>query len=292
MRTLVIANPRSGRSRGLGAAEKAARAMASGGWDVTVRATGSPGDGVRLAQEAARQGFDAVFACGGDGTLSQVVTGLLDTGIPAGLIPAGTGNDFARTVGLSRDPVEAARQALGGHARAVDLLEANGGVAWSLNVMGVGFDAAVAARMNRRLRLTGGAFAYVTAVVQELTFHRATEVVLAVDGEIWRGQALLVAIANAQSYGGGMRIAPLASVDDSLLDVVLVEAFGRLEFARSFPRVFRGAHLTHPAVRTWQGREVTLTTPQPCPVLVDGDLMGETPLMVRVSPRRALLWLP
>lgn len=292
MRTLVIANPRSGRSRGLGAAEKAARVMSGGGWDVTVRATGSPGDGARLAQEAARQGYDAVFACGGDGTLSQVVAGLLDTGIPAGLIPAGTGNDFARTVGLSRDPAEAARQALGGHAQAVDLLEANGGAAWSLNVMGVGFDAAVAARMNRRLRLTGGAFAYITAVVQELTFHCATEVMLAVDGEVWQGLALLVAIANAQSYGGGMRIAPLASIDDALLDVVLVEAIGRLEFARSFPRVFRGAHLTHPAVRTWQGREVSLTTPQPCPVLIDGDLAGETPLTVRVSPRRALLWLP
>lgn len=292
MHVLLVANPRSGRRSGLRAARLAAAQMTEGGWEVTLRTTTCAGDAARLAREAAAEGFDAVFACGGDGTLSQVVTGLLDTGLPAGLIPAGTGNDFARTVGLSRTPVAAVRQALHGAARAVDLLEVNGGAAWGVNVLGVGFDAAVAARLNRRVRVTGGAFAYVTAVLQELAVHRATEVELTVGGESWAGRALLVAVANAQSYGGGMRIAPGASVNDGLLNVVLVQEIGRLSFVRAFPRVFRGTHLSHPAVRVWQGREVTVRTPQPRPGLIDGDLAGETPLAVRVAPHRALLWLP
>jgi diacylglycerol kinase (ATP) len=292
MRILLIANPRSGRNTGLAVARKAVAQLSGAGWEVVVRPTTTPGDATRLAREGAGEGFDAIFACGGDGTLSQVVHGLLDTGIPAGLIPAGTGNDFARTIGLSRDPVVAAQQVLSGAPAPVDLLEVNGGEAFSLNVMGVGFDAAVADRMNRRTRVTGGQVAYLTAVVQELAVHRPTQVELVVDGEGWSGRALLVAIANAQSYGAGMRIAPHASITDGLLDVVLVGAMGKLEFLRTFPQVFRGGHETHPAVRMWQAREVTLTTPAPVPVLIDGDLQAHTPLRVRVSPGRALVWMP
>jgi len=103
---------------------------------------------------------------------------------------------------------------------------------------------------------------------------------------------LLVAIANAQSYGAGMRIAPRASVTDGLLDLVVVEQLGRLEFVRAFPRVFAGTHDTHPAVSMWQAREVVVHTAGPQPVLIDGDLRGETPLTVKAAPGRGQLWWP
>jgi diacylglycerol kinase (ATP) len=289
---LLVANPRSGRNRGARAAAEAVGVFTAAGWDVTQRATERPGDAARLAREAAGEGFDIVLACGGDGTLSQVLTGLLDTGVPAGIVPAGTGNDFARTLGLSRCPAEAAKQVVAGCAAHVDLLEINDGALWSVNVIGVGFDAAVSVRINRRTRLTGGALAYLAAVFQELFGYRPIEVRLRVDGERWEGRAMLVAIANAQSYGGGMRIAPAARVDDGLLDVVLVQHLGRAEFLWSLPRVFHGSHTTHPAVRTWTGREATVETTAPSPVLVDGDVQCETPVEVRIAPARALLWAP
>ncbi|MGD8239422.1 MAG: diacylglycerol kinase family lipid kinase [Armatimonadota bacterium] len=292
MRIALITNPVAGRSSGLAAAQEAEGEFREAGWEVLTRLTEGPGDAVRLARDAVDEGVDAVFACGGDGTLSQVLTGLLDTGVPGGMIPAGTGNDFARTIGLNRDAARAARQLVDGHPEDIDLLEVNDSVLWAVNIIGVGFDAAVAARINRRRRLTGGRLAYLTGVAQELCGYRPTDLRLEVDGERWEGRALLLAVANAQSYGGGMRIAPAAAVDDGLLDVVLVEHMGRLDFLRTFPKVLRGTHIHHPAVRTWQAKEVTVDTPEPSPALVDGDVECDTPLRVRVSEGRARFWMP
>ncbi len=292
MRVTLIANPTAGRSRSLRAATTARQALLAGGWETQIALTAAPGDAVRLARDAARGGCDAVFACGGDGTLSEVMTGLLDTGVPAGLIPAGTGNDFARTARVSLDPAGAARQALRGRPGPVDMLEINGGALWAINVLGVGFDVRVCQRINRRSRWLGGAPAYLIAVAQELWDLRPTALKLRVDGQEWQGEALLAALCNAQSYGAGMRIAPQADLHDGLMDVVAVTAVGRLQFLQAFPRVFRGTHLTHPAVRLWRGRQVELETAEPVAVNVDGDLRAQTPLQVSVSPGRGRLWLP
>ena len=103
---------------------------------------------------------------------------------------------------------------------------------------------------------------------------------------------MLVAVANAQCYGAGMRIAPRADITDGLLDIVVVEHLSRLAFLRSFPQVFRGTHEHHPAVHMWQAREARVETQTRQHVLVDGELQAETPLDVRVAPRRARLWMP
>jgi diacylglycerol kinase (ATP) len=292
MHVALIANPLAGRRRGLRAAAAAEAVLTAGGWQVATRSTAGPGDATRLAREAAEEGCNVVFACGGDGTLSQVVRGLLGTGVPAGLIPCGTGNDFARTISLPRAPAAAAKQALVGHPAEVDLLEVNGGEAWALNVLGAGFDARVAERMNRRCRALPGLAAYLAAVAAELAHCRPTAVRVQVGKETWEGSALLVAIANATCYGAGMRIAPEADIMDGLLDVVLVEHVGRLAFARAFPRVFRGTHTTHPAVHMWRASDCRVETAEPAPVLVDGDVQLRTPLHVRVAHRRAKLWMP
>lgn len=292
MRTVLIVNPCAGCRSGLPASAAAEGVFREAGWEVSRRLTERSGDGERLAREALAESPDLVFACGGDGTLSQVLTGLLDSGVPTGIIPAGTGNDFGRALGIACNPAAAARQALVGRARPMDLLEINGGECWAFNVTGTGFDAAVAERINRRRRLTGGLTAYLSAVLQELAVYRATEVRLQVDGEEWEGRALLVAVANAQAYGAGMRIAPRAQIDDGQLDVVLVKDLSRARFVWSLPRVFRGTHLSHPAVWTWRAREVTVETARPAPVLVDGDVRVRTPLRVRVLPGRGLLWTP
>ena len=292
MRIALIINPRAGRNCGLAAAQAAEAVFREAGWEVSRRLTEGPGDAVRLAREAAAEGPDAVFACGGDGTLSQALTGLLDTGLPLGIIPAGTGNDFCRALGLPRDPAQAARLALTGRPRPIDLLEINDGEQWCFNVSGLGFDAAVAERMNRRRRSTGGLTAYLAAVLHELAHYRPTPVRLTLDGEAWEGRALLVALANAQGYGAGMQIAPTALIDDGYMDVVVVGHLSRASFLWNLPKVFRGTHLSLPAVRLWRCREVTVETPERQPVLVDGDVQAATPLHVRVAPGKARLWVP
>ena len=292
MHILLIVNPRAGRCRGQAAADRAVAAFRELGWQVTMRPTQCAGDAERIAREAVGEGFDAVLGCGGDGTLSQVLTGLLDSGVPGGAVPAGTGNDLCRCVGLSVDPAEAARQLVGGGPAPVDLLEVDGGRRWAINIAGVGFDARVAARVNRRSRRTGGLLAYLTAVGAELVRHRPTRVRITVDGEEWEGPALLVAAANGRSYGAGMMIAPEARVDDGLMDVVLVRHMSRARFVASFPHVMRGTHLALPEVTAWRARALTVETPAPQPLLVDGDLQGETPTTIRVAPGRALMWVP
>ena len=292
MHILLIVNPMAGRCRGQAAADVAAEVFRDLGWQVTMRPTEGAGDAERLAREATGEGFDAILGCGGDGTLSQVLTGLLDSGVPGGAVPAGTGNDLCRCIGLSGDPAEAARQLVAGAPANVDLLEVDGGRRWAINIAGVGFDARVAARVNRRTRMTGGLLAYLSAVAGELVRHRPTQVRITVDDERWEGPALLVAAANGRSYGAGMMIAPEARVDDGLMDVVLVRHMGRARFVASFPHVMRGTHLALPEVTAWRARELTVETLEPSPLLVDGDLQGETPTTIRVAPGRALMWMP
>lgn len=290
MRVGIIVNPKAGKGTARRAAREVARVLREGGWSVEVLETAAAGETPALAHSLSTE-HDLVLACGGDGTLSEVVNGLLETGTPAGLIPSGTGNDFARAIGLSLQPEQAARQLLTGAPVAVDLLEVGETGLVAINIIGAGFDAAVARRMNAQTRGAGW-LAYLSAVLLELTHYRPTELRLWVDGQEWQGRTLLVAVANAQSYGAGMWIAPQASITDGLLDVVLVREMSRLHFLRSLPLVFRGAHLSHSHVQVWRGREVRIETAPPAPVLVDGDLQAQTPLTVRILPRRARLWLP
>lgn len=289
MRVTMVVNPRAGRGHSRRVAGQVAGTLRAAGWEVEIVTTEAPDHAEALAREAASH-TDLVVACGGDGTLSEVLNGLFGTDVPAALLPVGTGNDFARSLGLPRDPDEVAFGILGGAESRVDLLQVAETGRVAINVMGVGFDATVAARMNRHTR-GGGLGAYLLAVLIELRRYRMTELSLQVDGEQWEGRALLVAVANAESYGAGMRIAPSASVTDGLLDVVLVKPMSRLRFLWTLPKVFTGRHVNHPAVRYWQAREVTLRTSEPVPVLIDGDLRNETPVTVRVLPRAGRLWL-
>jgi diacylglycerol kinase (ATP) len=292
VRVTLIANPVSGCGRSLKAARAAEPVLAAAGWAVETVLTTCPGDATRLAREAAARGVDAVFACGGDGTFSQVVTGLLDTGVPAGVIPAGTGNDFARAIRLPLTPREAAQSLVSGRAAPTDLIAVNQGALWAVNIIGLGFDARVCERINARRRVLGGLPAYLVALAGEFASYRPTQVSLQSDNGAWEGPALLVAVANSESYGSGMRIAPRARIDDGLMDVVVVRYMSRLAFVRAFPLVLKGTHLDHPAVMHWQAREVEVRTDPPSPFLCDGDLAGHSPVHLRMAPGRARVWLP
>lgn len=292
MRVALIANPVSGRREGLRCAERALEVFTSAGWTVDLQPTFAPGHATELAREAAASGVDLVVIAGGDGTLSQAATGLSGTGVPLGALPGGTGNDFARALGLPLDARQAAHALLEGRPVEVDLLQLDGGPRRALNLLGTGFDARVCDRINRRSRRLGGSAAYFVALAQELWQYSATHMRITVDDECWEGDALLVAVANGVSYGAGMKIAPNARVDDGLLDVVLVQYIPRLEFIRTFPKVLKGTHITHPAIRCWRGVHAELHTQRPGPVIVDGDLTAETPLQVDIAPDRCLVWAP
>lgn len=251
----------------------------------------APGEAARAAvRRACEGGADLVVAAGGDGTLHEVVNGAVQTSAIVALLPMGTGNDFARATGLPRDPLQAADVVRTGVVAPVDLGRL--GEEWFVNVAACGFDATVGERINRGYRHLRGTAAYLAAVVETLWRYRATDMKVRVDDQTVEIRAMLCAVANGISYGGGMRIAPDARWDDGLLDVCIVRECGRAEFLLAFPKVFRGAHRDHPKVMMLRGRQVHVESRPPVPVLVDGEMCGETPARFSVLPGALRLLLP
>lgn len=251
----------------------------------------NPGSGANLAREAALAGADLVVAAGGDGTIGEVANGLVGTSATLGVLPLGTGNDFARTIGIGTDLNLAARTLGQGQAQTIDLGKLDRG-GYFINVAGCGFDAEVATRVNHGFRYLRGTTAYVAAVLQTLRSFRPTRVTIEHDGEVCEELVMLCAIANARTYGGGMRIAPHAELDDGLFDVVLVGDVSRSEFLRAFPRVFKGTHLSHPKVQHFRCSSIRVSSNKGLAVLADGEEVGSTPASFQVVPNAVKVMMP
>jgi YegS/Rv2252/BmrU family lipid kinase len=240
-----------------------------------------------LARQAARAGWPIVVAVGGDGTVNEVLNGLLESGGAAalGAVLTGRGRDTARNFGLPRDPAAAARRLVEGRDRRVDVVALewpDGARRFALGVAGAGFDAEVARRTAGR----GGAggIAYFAAVITSLGAHRPLPVRVSADGTVWEGRATAVVVANGRYFGGGMRIAPDADPADGVLDLVVLGDLGRAELLCWLPSVYRGGHVRHPRVSIRRVRTVTIEAPTAMPVHVDGEAAGVTPLRLGVRP--------
>jgi diacylglycerol kinase (ATP) len=300
LKVTVILNPAAGRGQGRARRPEIERLLehskhalvnqgATTEWSIVE--TTAPGRGAAQAAEAVRQGADVVAAAGGDGTYGEVVNGLVGTGARLGIVPLGTGNDFARTFGLVGDLPTAIDALFNGLPRPIDL----GLVEWPqnrkskvenrkyfINVAGCGFDAVVAERVNRaaqggRARLRGTS-AYIAAVCASLATYRAARFKITVDDKTFETEAMLCSVANSRTYGGGMIIAPDAKIDDGWFDLCILARTGRIEFLRAFPRVFKGTHTTHPKVTMLRGKSIRIESDPPMPVLIDGEVIGETPV--------------
>jgi len=228
-----------------------------------------------------------VIAVGGDGTVGACAGGLADAGPSAraalGVIPAGGGNDAARSLGLPfGDPLAAA--ALLPHLRRRPADLARVGERSYLIVAGAGFDSEVNRVANQHLSWAKGRARYVGALLVELVVGRPAGFRLTLDGEVHELRAWFVTVANCQSYGGGMRIAPDARLDDGLLDVVVVGDIGKPAFLATFPKVYSGRHLEHPAVSLHRARRVELDGDRALAVYADGEPSGSLPATFAVQP--------
>ncbi|HEU4752469.1 MAG TPA: diacylglycerol kinase family protein [Armatimonadota bacterium] len=296
-RIVLVGNPASGRGRGARAIARVRALLERQGAAVEVRPTAGPEHAIALAREAAVAQVDLVLALGGDGTVRDVAEGLGANEVPLAILPNGTGNDLARTLGIPRDLDGAVEVALRGRERSIDVWQ------WEstpfANVAGVGLDAAVAEAVNLRFRRLRGTLAYVTAFCFVLAHFQPFEARLSWQEGEWYGRAWLLALANARSYGGGLLIAPMAEPDDGTLDVVVVRETSKLELMRQFPRLARGSHVRHPAVRLFRGDIFRVETPgarandRPAPMTtLDGELIAATPARVTRAPHRLRVRVP
>lgn len=282
----LLVNPQAGRGRAAAAAAIGGARLRAGGADVRELVCRTRREAAEIPAEIVRRGVDAVVVAGGDGSVHLAVQALAGTAVPLGILPAGTGNDAARTLGLPMDPTAAADVVMRGHCRVVDLALA--GTRRYFGVLAAGFDARVNDRANGARY---GRRRYELAVLGELRTFAAASYVLDLDGSEQGMEAVVVAVGNAPTYGGGMRICAGARVDDGLLDVVVVSKMTRLQLARVFPRIYTGSHLSHPAVTRHRVRRVTVSGPDLL-AYADGEPLARLPVTVRVEPGALRVLVP
>ncbi len=230
---------------------------------------------------------DALVVVGGDGMINLGVQALEGSRVPLGIVPSGTGNDMARGLGIPVDDTESAIEALAAAlqrpARTIDAgtIGFAGGRSRFACILSAGFDALVNERANRMTRPRGRS-RYTIALLVELARLRPLEYTLTLDGVVHRERALLVAVANNLSFGGGMKVAPDAQLDDGLFDVVLVRPLGRLAFLRIYPRVFAGTHVTDPRVVVHRAASVRIEA-EGVVAYADGERIAPLPVDIAMD---------
>ncbi len=276
------------------AAATAADRLREHGHHVTVSSGGSAADTSQLIREAVDRGVDGVVVVGGDGTVSLAAQVLHGTEVPLGIVPAGTGNDFALCLGIPQlEPKVAADVIATGSVRRVDLARVQAGDGASrvyTTVLASGFDSKVNDRANR-MRWPRGDMRYNLAVLAEFLFLAPIPYVIEVDDRRIDGGAVMVSVGNTRSYGGDIPVCPDADPADGLLDVTVVLPHGRLHLLRLLPTVYRGTHVARPEVRTYRGRRIRLHAPG-VTAYADGDPLGALPVSIEVLPGALAVFAP
>lgn len=296
MRVKVILNPAADRGRAICLREDLVRSAGTlGALDIVL--TAGAGSAAEIAAEAASEGYDVVAAAGGDGTANEVANGLLqgapDAPPALGLVPIGSGNDYAYGLGLLDPPDVAVGRLFTGKRRLVDVArieDAGGRGRIACNAIGIGFDAAVAIESLKIKRLYGFP-AYLLAAVRSLAFRfHAPELQLQFDGEggqratnheTVRQKALLLAVGIGPRVGGGFRLTPEASFDDGMLDSCLARPMSRVLMVAMLVRAMRGTHVTSPLVEMRRDRAIELVADRPLPIHVDGEIFATVDDQVR-----------
>ncbi|WP_456824689.1 diacylglycerol/lipid kinase family protein [Cellulomonas sp. P5_E12] len=292
----VVVNPTAGKGRGTQAGRRAHELLRAHGHKVEDLSAATLAQATDRARAAAVQGLDALVVVGGDGMVHLGVNVVAGTGLPLGIVAAGTGNDIARTLALPRGDVEASVAAIE-HGlldgpRRIDAVRVgspeHAAHEWYLGVLSCGFDAAINARANE-MTWPKGSGRYVRALAAELGRFRPYGYRVTLDDAVWESAGTLVAVANVPWIGGGLKIAPDAVVDDGLLDVVVAGPFSKPGVVKIFPGIYRGRHVGHPAVEVMRSRSVLIEPltdlgALPPAAFADGERIGPLPLRVTVDP--------
>jgi diacylglycerol kinase (ATP) len=267
-----LVNPAAGRGRGgshihrlriLASRAGAGLAMSQSAADLTLQ-----------AQRAVEDGVERLIVAGGDGTMQLVAQGIAGTPCALGIIPLGTGNDLAGTLGVPPAIEPAVARALAGETRAIDLVRIGGTAALAIGYAGVGFDGEVTGFANRVKRLRGP-LVYPYAVLHTLATFEPPGMRVEHDHGTLAGRAMFVVAANLPRFGGGMRIAPDARIDDGLLDLVFVRAVSRPVLLGIFPKVYLGRHVSHPAVTIVRTRRASIALDRAMTIYGGGEPLRE-----------------
>lgn len=244
------------------------------------RLTSGPGEATELARRAVEEGFSRVVAVGGDGTTQEVVNGIIGSSAALGVIPTGSGNDFAKAIGVPLRLPEAVATLKGGRIRRIDL--ARLGERFFINGLGIGLDGAVAYRFRKMKRL-GGELGYLWGAIHEALTFRGFPVELKAPNWDCKSRALLTGVCNGRYLGGNFQLTPHAQVDDGLLDIYMIRDMSPLKRLIEIPKVRRGTHLSLKEVEIHRAPWVEITLGHPLPAHMDGETFRLEPGRVKVE---------
>ncbi|HEX8752088.1 MAG TPA: diacylglycerol kinase family protein [Solirubrobacterales bacterium] len=276
----LLVNPSSARGRALKLLPRVEAALDAQRAPFRVQHTKGLEHGIEHALRAIELG-ELPVVLSGDGLIGAIGGAMAGSDVPLGIVPCGRGNDLARVLDIPSDPEAAVEVLLAGHSRRIDVGEVNG--KRFLGIASVGFDSEANRRANET-RLLKGNLVYAYAALASLVRWKPARFTIRVDDERLRLTGYTVAAANSGMYGGGMRLAPDARLDDGEFDVVSVGAVGKLRFVGNLPKVFKGTHVAKDEVRVFRASHLELTASRPFDVYADGERLTELPATLRVLP--------
>lgn len=290
----VIVNPFSNRGDSKHHIDAGLRALASSGLEAQIELTEYRGHGIALAEQAARAGAPMVVAAGGDGTVHEAANGILAAaeGQPGvapttlGILPVGSGNDFAWGLGLDRGLDDAMKKLRRGQTRVIDVAYVecdNDKPQYCVNILGGGFDSRVNIEAHKIQRLRGFSI-YLIAVLKTMAiYYRTPHIIIRFDDQVHEFDMLMTLIANGPRLGGGFLAAPNASHEDGLLDVCMVHKTGRFDMLRMIPKFMQGKHLTHPKVVMARTNQLEIESKDGFPSQADGEVLGNDVHHLKIS---------
>jgi diacylglycerol kinase (ATP) len=293
LKTMLVVNPCAGKGKGQKTFNAVSGLLGQKIKDLEIRVSDHAGHSFQIGREAAKNGFQRILSIGGDGTPFEIVNGLYAEGRPLqpvelGMIPAGTGNSFLRDFSdvSWRQAVE---NILGAKRRRVDLVEISYHQnqkeirQYYLNILGVGLIADILKLTNEKLK-GFGSISYSLAVLLRLARGMRNRMRLTVDGKKMEIADSALVISNSKFTGGKMKIAPMANTQDGKVDLVIFEGVNRRDILSIFVRIFKGTHISHPKVKSFRAAEIAIDSDPQEMLMADGELLGRTPLRLKVLP--------
>lgn len=245
-----------------------------------------------LTMQAIIDGYNEIVAVGGDGTLTEMIQGICQSGssnIKAGILPCGTGNDFSKVLYMSQDPLMILESVLLGKTKDADLFDCNG--IKCINICAMGIDGQIVIDTEKIKKLFPGPVAYLISTLKSLMIYKARKIEIEMDQTRIQRKTLIVAVGNGKYFGGGMKITPKAEIDDGLMDVCIVNHVPKLKLIAMFPSIFKGEHLNIREVEYYRCSEISVVSLEKSLLLnVDGNIVGSTPVRITLAKEKIRLF--
>lgn len=294
---LIIANPAAGANRATKIIPLVEDVLKNKGIDYALEITQCKGDEISIARDGIRKGFKLIAALGGDGTVNQVVNGIVGSGVTLGIIPAGTGSDLVKTLNIPVKIEDAVAVLLNGREHLIDIGEIKGKT-WKesryfINIAGIGIDAVTVKELEYAKTIFKGKLAYFYALFRALKKYRGLTLKIKMKDINISVLAYLTAVANGRFFGSGFKITPDADISDGLFDVCIVERVGIIKTLLNLTKVIKGSHTKIPEVKMYRGDNVIISSDSPMPVEIDGEVgKDDTEFSFKINSKALKVMIP